>query len=314
MPLWSISELKRLYSVIPAGLREFSEQELESRYSLAGGVPRVIFNIWTDYAMDVMDALSSVKMSFLAEGIYTCEERGPHSIVGLKVNTRDYKSYSIRFLSPKLKQMVYKHLMTNTEELIRFVMANVGSAKGKGTSFLSDIFELLAKEQLCRGKKSTLVALNDKARGMIQDQAFLATGYGKIDNNNAIVNIKPALEVIAKVGQVDIFSPHPTMWVPDSSSFPVVDFFYSCPSHSSCDPIFLGLKMTVGKTHPINYRKLKELVDLFGNRFILVWVLPHVHFEGFVTQSQKEGRKNVDPTKILSVPQFKLRLPLPEMK
>jgi hypothetical protein len=302
MPLWTLEELYKLNSIVPEGLGRLSERELERRFAYTGGVPRHIYEDYDFFDMSVKTELSDVDVSYFAETANQCFEKGPHMIVGIDVHS-EYFKFNCIFLSQKLANMVYDRLVVKSKKFVKIIMRSIEAPEHPGMA--AQVFQRIAMEQICSGLSTDLIPLNEKAQAMLNT--------GKIAHRFVFGPATPKMIYEAK--DLALEETTRTVWVPESKTFPVVDYFYTQPRHQldtlvQVPLLVMGLQMTVNAPHGIKHNRLSELVQKFGDDFVLVWVVGgRQRFNDFGCQNQLDSNdKIVDQELILPVAQFKINV------
>ena len=220
-------------------------------------------------------------------------ERGPHSLIGNKVDTRTYRKFKCCFLSREIWTEALKALQTKNKNLAQYVFSKLETAHIIG-GLLHEAFKYLAREELCRQQVRFMEPLHE------------GLGQSPMEELRLQESTKAP---ISRIEDADVNYPAPIMWVPTSERFPVVDFIYTQPAPPNSpdrDPIVIGFQMTVRDQHPINHACLQRLVDKFGDRFKLIFALPRTIYSKFKKQNQldSQGRK-IAENLYLPVAQFK---------
>ena len=285
MPLWKRSEIIRLNSCLEGEECHLTDNELADRFKYAGGVPRVIFftpKKWKDYCTDVKLALGKIEPSILVGEGEGALEDGPHTVIGIRVNAKNYGDFRCCFLSRQIKNDAVEALKSKNKNLVEYVFNEVES--GRKTGLLFEVFKDLALEELCKKHLRSLIPLNDIAR----KQLAL--------NSNRILNLQKASIIpIGSVHEVVVDYPAPILWAPTSERFPVVDYIYTQPAPRGSrdrNPIVIGFQMTVRDRHPLNWACLGDLYELFGDQLELVFALPKTVYGKFTEQRQVLGDNN----------------------
>ena len=302
MPLWKRNEIIRLNSCLAGEECQLTDSELANRFEYAGGVPRRIFSTsgqWKKYCDGVDLALGKIEPSILVGEGEGALEDGPHSVIGIRVNTRNYEDFKCCFLSRQIKNLAVQALKNRYKNLVQYVFSEVESSRKTG--LLCDVFEDLAMEELCKEHLRSLIPLNDIAREQMAQ------------NSNRILNLQKASIIpIGSVDEVVVDYPAPILWAPTSESFPVVDYIYTQPAPRGSrdrNPIVIGFQMTVRDRHPINWACLGVLYDLFGDQFKLVFALPKTVYEKFKQQRQRQvlgtNNRSCPEEDIIPVAQYK---------
>ena len=300
MPLWKRAEIIRLNSCQTLRERQLTDSELADRFEYAGGVPRVIFlnpRNWEKYRQAVKLAVDDLEPSILAREGEGAIERGPHTVIGVRVDTRNYEFFECCFLSQKIWTEALETLIAKNENLIEYVFSKLESLHSTG--LLHKAFQYLAMKRLCDAQLLSLEPINDIAKNL----------FG---NNIMELRLqKASKKVINSLDNVDVNYPEPRMWVPTSDGFPVVDYIFTQPAPPNSldrNPLVIGFQMTVSSKHPINHACLQRLVDKFRGRLILVFALPRTVYSKFKKQNQVVGSNGEKCAENLILPmaQFKI--------
>lgn len=315
MPMWSDDEVIRLNAHLPEGRGRLGYFQLGERYNKAGGVPRWIFQDWDEFEAAIGSGLEKVKPDYLAADSMNCFEAGPHSLIGIEVETnlpqaeipmsieereeaekRRYRQFQVVFRTEELAARVYDHCFGKKGNFIDYVAQNTDIFPKYG-SRLGLIFQAFAMHEFAKGfnREMEFISLNEEAD-------FLGSPW--------VLYMPPATKnSIRSFTEVNTNLNGANIWIPKSWKFPVVDYFFTLQGQvRGGSTLILGLKMTKDIRHGINYPGLLDLYRHFNGNFVLVWVLNGDIFDRFQVQSQKTNRVIVSPNLVLPVPQFKFKV------
>ena len=135
MPLWTEKELSRLNSILTTAEGKISKRRLAERFLYACGVPRVIFDEdWAKYKKAVKVAISGLELEILAKEGDGSLERGPHSVIGIMVDTANYQDFKLCFHSHGIRNEAFEHLKEKEVDLLKFVFNKVCTGHKTGVA------------------------------------------------------------------------------------------------------------------------------------------------------------------------------------
>lgn len=298
MPLWDEKEIITLNSKIPVEFGKLDQSVLKERFDFAGGVPRHIFVDWDSYLNRVNHELVKITPEYLTANDDMYLEMGPHVIVGAYV-VKNYTDFRCTFLSENLKNYVVDKLFPkNYTQFLEYVFSKADLLSRH--ELLGQVFGEVVGRIFCSAINISLIPLNPVAKAQLGTR------------KNWILHLPLAQKMIVQTPEeiISNASDIPKFWIPMSGNFPVIDYFYTLPTkdeNHQKSSLVIGLQVTVNINHGINHGKLEDLVKLFGDKFVLVWVLGETNYmKQFRSQKQYIGDHVTN--KEINVAQFKMNI------
>ncbi len=272
MPIWKESELEKIAPLYPEANNDWSD-----RFTILGGIPRLIFEDRTKSPTEILNAacaacsLDDCMKIIGIDSSITENSKASHALVHISSKS-PFTTHSMKFASPIAEGIIIKFktgaARHRIQELLAYVEGNTVASVLCGY-----IFERHAIELLEKGGTFTYRKL---VRGNTQTPP------------DEEMDIPPSTKIIAdKVLREHTFN---QIYVPKRKNYPGIDAWI---------PGIGAFQMTVSQNHNIN-RRVRNDLPLLGANIKFYFALPPSIYDSFTKQTP------------LDIDQYAIRIPYPE--
>ena len=275
MPLWGFNELEVVYGYMKP---QITLDELETRYEVAGGVPRHIFRDWDNYEEDLEQAIKLLNVKCLNINEIDDIHSGIDVIFGIFVAENDYTNYTIDWLSLNI---CVRAFIAKKDEITEHISL---ALKGGYCVFyyapLGRSYELSCLYKLCTSNLEYKCVSTDREMA-IENLCFKAPNC-----------IRRSIKSIEQIVELDA----PCLWVFSHTNYPCVEAFLILPNQK----MVIGVQVTLRPSHPLPYSSLVKICNFFERNFQdysfnIVFVVREGNYERFEKQLQKHPKKFNSP-------------------
>lgn len=281
MPIWTFEEV-----LFGSCMEKLSVDETIHRYSMVGGIPRLIFNKekFERNAHEVDVAVQRSKLQSLRNVSKLDMGQESHRIFILDVKN-DYSDSELKISTPHIRKRVYDTIMQKKREETRMF---IFGSKDKNTSLRGDLFEEEAHQMLSKGGTFNVRKLSDNEEESVH--------FSKMEIESFTLKKVPSNKFL----------------VPDIPNFPSIDSISTAHTPAA-------FQCTVAPTHPVKVMGLKLVLKALKDAkisttgFRLYFVVPDDKYENFKKQkyiNDKGDPHGAVPRNINAIEQYALCISL----